>query len=212
MFKGLSAGGPIDHQLLEQAGDQVLEAISRTGLTSWLSTVRSYHEGTFQHCLLVTGAITAFGHKVGMRRSDVLTLTTAGLLHDIGKAEIPLAILDKPGKLTDEEFAVMKKHPVIGYEYARLQDSLNTDVLKAIRHHHEYLDGSGYPDGLSAQSIDDLTRIMTICDVYGALLERRAYKAPKTPGEAIQILTAMAKQGKVEAELVRALDRCVVCA
>src|SRR5262249_42521070 len=150
------------------------------------------------------------GHKTGMRRSDVLTLTTAGLLHDVGKAEVPLAILDKPGKLTDEEFAVMKEHPVIGYEYARFQGSLCTDVLKAIRHHHEYLDGSGYPDALLGQGIDDLTRIMTICDVYGALVERRAYKAPKTPGEAIDILTAMAKQGKLESEVVSALDRCVV--
>jgi putative nucleotidyltransferase with HDIG domain len=212
MFRGLTSGGPINQQLLEEAGNQVLDAISRTGLTSWLSTVRSYHEGTFQHCLLVTGVITAFGHKTGMRRSDALILTTAGLLHDVGKAEVPLTILDKPGKLTNEEFATMKKHPVIGYEYARLQGALGTDVLKAIRHHHEYIDGSGYPDGLSGQNIDDLTRIMTICDVYGALLEQRAYKAPKTPGEAIRILTAMAQQGKVEPELVSALDRFVVAA
>jgi HD-GYP domain-containing protein (c-di-GMP phosphodiesterase class II) len=82
-------------------------------------------------------------------------------------------------------------------------------TLKAIRHHHEYLDGSGYPDGLTANQIGDLTRIMTVCDVYGALVERRAYKAPKTPDAALDILIGMAKDGKVELDLVRALRHCV---
>jgi putative nucleotidyltransferase with HDIG domain len=209
IFTGLICGGPLDAGLAEQAGREVLEAISDIGLAKWLGTVRRYHEGTFQHCLTVTGVITAFGHKTGMRRSDIMTLTIAGLLHDIGKAQVPLAILDKPGKLTDEEFALVKQHPMIGYDYVRTQGRLSAEILKAIRHHHEYLDGSGYPDGLTAENIDDLTRIMTVCDVYGALVEQRAYKAPKSAEAAVNILTGMAKQGKVELDLVKALARCV---
>jgi HD-GYP domain-containing protein (c-di-GMP phosphodiesterase class II) len=86
---------------------------------------------------------------------------------------------------------------------------VDRETLDAIRHHHEYLDGSGYPDGLAAQQIGDLTRIMTVCDIYGALVERRAYKAAKSPEAALDILTNMAKDGKVEGDLVRALRYCV---
>ena len=209
LFTGLISDGPLNFTMVAQTSDEILHAVANVGLAAWLDTVRRYHEGTFQHCLLVTGAITAFGHKTGMRRADIMTLTLAGLLHDVGKARIPVNILDKPGHLTDEEFAVIKTHPAIGYDYLKAQNEVSTDVLDAVRHHHEYLDGSGYPDGLAAKRIGDLTRIMTICDIYGALLERRAYKAPKSPEAAIQILTDMAGKGRVELSLVNALRASV---
>ena len=179
MFSGLISGGPLDLACIEQAGDQVLGGIRDVGLARWLGTVRRYHASTFQHCLIVTGVATAFGHRTGMRKSDVLTLTVAGLLHDVGKAQIPVEILDKPGRLSAEEFAVIKRHPVAGYDYIRAQNVVDRETLNAIRHHHKYLDGSGYPDGLSGQQINDLTRIMTVCDVYGALVERRARHRPR---------------------------------
>jgi putative nucleotidyltransferase with HDIG domain len=209
MFGALTCGGPLDLASVEQASDQIMDAICEVGLGKWLGTVRRYHESTFQHCLIVTGVLTAFGHKNGMRRADVLTLTIAGLLHDIGKVQVPIGILDKPGKLTDEEFKLMKQHPTIGYEYMRTQNAVSSETLRAIRHHHEYLDGSGYPDGLPAQKIDDLTRITTVCDVYGALMERRTYKAPTSSEAALDILMSMAKDGKVEYDLVRALRHSV---
>jgi putative nucleotidyltransferase with HDIG domain len=209
MFAALTCGGPLELESVARSGDQVIDAVAEIGLAKWLDTVRSYHESTFQHCLIVTGVLTAFGHKNGMRRADVLTLTMAGLLHDVGKAQIPVEILDKPGKLNDEEFAIIKRHPVIGFDYLCTQNGVAPETLKAVRHHHEYLDGSGYPDGLAAQQIDDLTRIVTICDVYGALLERRAYKEPKSPGAALDILTGMAKDKKLEYDLVKALGYCV---
>jgi putative nucleotidyltransferase with HDIG domain len=204
-FGAITCGGPLDLAFVEQASDQIMDAICEVGLGKWLGTVRRYHESTFQHCLIVTGVLTAFGHKNGMRRADVLTLTIAGLLHDIGKVQIPIDILDKPGRLTDEEFKLMKRHPTIGYEYMRAQNAVSSETLRAIRHHHEYLDGSGYPDGLPAQKIGDLTRITTVCDVYGALMERRTYKAPTSSEVALDILTSMATDGKVEYDLVRAL-------
>ena len=205
IFTTLTPGGTVQIEEITDAGDQVIDAIGDVGLAQWLDTVRSYHESTFQHCLIVTGIITAFGHKHGMRRSDVLILTMAGLLHDIGKSQIPLEILDKPGELTAKEFAVIKGHPTIGYEYLRTQDDVPLTILNAVRYHHEYLDGSGYPDGLQGQKIDDLTRILTVCDVFGALIERRAYKAPIAPDVAFDILMKMAEDGKIESALVRAL-------
>lgn len=209
LLTALTINGPLDFASVEQAGDQVVQAVSEVGLAKWLDTVRSYHKGTFQHCLVVTGVATTFGNKTGMRNKDVLTLTVASLLHDIGKVQVPTEILDKPGKLTDEEFAQVKKHPVVGYEYLRKQNVVDADTLFAVHHHHEYLDGSGYPDGLIAAQIGDLTRIMTVCDVYGALVEQRSYKPPLSPEVALEILTRMARDGKVERALVKALGHCV---
>ncbi|MET0605736.1 MAG: HD domain-containing phosphohydrolase [Beijerinckiaceae bacterium] len=206
-FGALIRGGAIDSAALDVAGNEIIDAIADIGLANWLSTVRTYHEGTFQHCMLVTGLATSFGHRTGMRRDDVRMLTTAALLHDVGKARIPIEILDKPGQLSQAEFQLIKSHTVIGYEYLLAQNDISPSILSAVRHHHEYLDGSGYPDGLSGAEIDDVTRILTICDIYGALVEERAYKKPKAPAEAIEILMDMARNGKVEASLVQALAR-----
>jgi putative nucleotidyltransferase with HDIG domain len=209
LFRALTCGGPMDLASVEEAGNHIMEAICDVGLGTWLGVVRRYHEGTFQHCLLVTGVLTAFGHRTGMRKSDVLTLTIAGLLHDIGKVEVPVHILDKPDKLTDAEFKLMSRHPIVGYEYLSEQGVVDPETLTAVRHHHEYLDGSGYPDGLPAGKIGDLTRITTVCDIYGALMERRAYREPIPSQEALDILTSMAMAGKVERDLVKALAKCV---
>lgn len=209
MFAALTCRRPLNLASIAQSGNQVMDAIADVGLAPWLDMVRKYHESTFQHCLIVTGILTAFGHKNGMRKSDILTLTIAGLLHDIGKAQVPIDVLDKPGQLTKEEFEQIKRQPVVGYDYLCTQNIVGPETLQAVRHHHEYLDGSGYPDGLTAPQINDLTRILTICDVYGALLEQRAYRVPKSPAMALNILTGMARDGKVEYELVRALQHSV---
>lgn len=208
-FSALKAGSQLDVRQSIQASRQLLDGVGKVGLNSWLETVRDYHEGTFQHCLLVTGAAVAYARQAQLSERDQLELSVAALLHDIGKAEIPLEILDKPGRLTDAEFDIVKRHPTIGRDYLRQQKTLPAAVLSAVTHHHEYLDGSGYPDGLKGDEIDLVTRILTVCDVYGALAERRSYKEPKTPQEAILILVDMADRGKVEYDIVRTLGTAV---
>jgi putative nucleotidyltransferase with HDIG domain len=209
IFRAFSCDGPLDLTSVTQAADEVIDAIAEVGIAKWVSMVRNHHQGTFQHCLIVTGVSTAFGHGTGMRRSDVLTLTVAGLLHDVGKGQIPIEILDKPGKLTNEELMIIKRHPRIGYDYLRTENDISSELLDAVLHHHEYLDGSGYPDGLEAHQISDLSRILTVCDTYGALVEQRAYKAANSPGLAMDILENMAKDRKVEYDLMKALRHCV---
>jgi len=209
MFQVLAKGQQLAWNATVDAGEQVIDAVMNIGITSWLDTVRTYHVATFQHCLLVTGTATVFGAGTGMRRSDILTLTLTGLLHDIGKARIPLAILDKPGKLTTEEYDLIKQHPAFGYEYLRGQANIPEQVLDAVLHHHEVLDGSGYPHGLRGAEIKDVTRILTVCDIYAALVEERPYKAPLSPAAALQMLNCLAEDGKIEGALVSALGHCV---
>jgi putative nucleotidyltransferase with HDIG domain len=192
------------------ASGEIADAVSGLGIDDWLATVKGYHIGTFQHCMLVTGVAAAFGTKTGMARQDVVRLAVAGLLHDIGKAAVPIAILDKPSALTDEEMTILKRHPVNGFDYLAARSIVPSDTLESVLHHHEYLDGTGYPDGLSAREIGDITRIVTISDIYAALIERRSYKEPKSPMQAMVILNAMAQAGKVETSLVREMGRIMV--
>ena len=96
-----------------------------------------------------TGFAVAFAQHLGMREEDQRRLTRAALLHDVGKAFIPVAILDKPGTLTHEEMTEIRKHPRLGYDALAAQGSFPREMLDVVLHHHEFLDGSGYPDGLS---------------------------------------------------------------
>jgi putative nucleotidyltransferase with HDIG domain len=188
----------------ETATHQVITGVTQNGLTAWLDDVRRYHEGTFQHCLLVTGVAVGFALHLRFSATDIKRLGMAATLHDIGKARIPLAILDKPGKLDPVEQAAMQAHPVIGYDALKTSDGVGPEMLDAIRHHHEYLDGTGYPDGLKADRISDIVRLLTISDIFAALIEARPYRSPLPRPQAYDIVCGM--DGKLEPALVRAFQ------
>ena len=152
MFSAINHGQSIDLSEAENVTSHVITGIERDGLSAWLDNVRRYHEGTFQHCLLVTGIAVGFALEIGFVDLDVKRLGMAATLHDIGKARIPLSILDKPGRLDPDEDAIMKRHPVIGHELLKDIPEISPDILDGVRHHHEYLDGTGYPDGLHGRT------------------------------------------------------------
>ena len=166
------------------------------------TTVRKHHEGTYQHCLLVTGLAVDFGLSLGFPKKDIERLHSAAMFHDIGKATIPLSVLDKPGRLDDSERAMIETHPGAGYDILKDNSSISPEVLDGVRHHHEYLDGSGYPDKLCAESICDLVRVLTISDIFAALIEDRRYRPPMSRADAYNILCGM--NGKLEKALVAA--------
>jgi putative nucleotidyltransferase with HDIG domain len=202
MFSAVMGGSPLDIAGAKAAGSKIADSIAEDGLSNWLTTVRRHHEGTYQHCLLVTGVAVDFGLSLGMAKADVERLYSAAMFHDIGKARIPLAVLDKPGRLDDRERALIETHPAAGYEILKGTAGISPEILDAVRHHHEYLDGSGYPDGLCAGSIADIVRILTISDIFAALIETRTYK-PTMPREtAYEILLDM--KAKLERPLVEA--------
>jgi putative nucleotidyltransferase with HDIG domain len=210
MFSALRAGKAISLSDAESATAQIIDSIAQNGLGAWLDEVRRYHEGTFQHCLLVTGVAVGFAFDIGFATSDVKRLGMAATLHDIGKAHIPLSILDKPGRLDPGEDEIMRRHPVIGYELLKDISDIGPEILDGVRHHHEYLDGSGYPDALTAPQISDLVRLLTISDIFAALIESRPYRPAMPRENAYKILCGM--EGKLERSLVKAFRRVALVA
>jgi putative nucleotidyltransferase with HDIG domain len=202
IFEKLPAGVPLKFSDIVEAENKILKAIKHSSLREWLTTVGCHHTDTYRHCLFVTGFAVAFAQHLGMREDDQRRLTRAALLHDVGKAFIPVAILDKPGKLTDEETSEIRKHPRLGYDALAAQGGFPPEMLDVVLHHHELLDGSGYPNGLRGDQISDIVRLTTIVDIYTALVENRAYRLPFTHTNAFSIMEQM--DGKLDPHLLQA--------
>jgi HD-GYP domain-containing protein (c-di-GMP phosphodiesterase class II) len=204
VFSSASKGMPIRTEVLIAAADALMAHIEAHGIADWVRAVRVHHSRTYQHCLLVSGAAAAFGQQLGFSEADRRRVAIASLLHDVGKAGISVAILEKPGKLDDHEMAEMRRHVVLGHEALQGTVALHPEMLDTVLHHHEYLDGSGYPHGLRGGDISELTRVVTIVDVFGALIEQRAYKPPLTGQAAYDIMVSMGP--KLDQTLVQAFE------
>ena len=142
---------------------------------------------TAGHCERLSAWSAVLGQAVGLPAEEITALRRAGIVHDIGKVAVPDAILLKPGCLDPEEIRILQQHPILGEEICRPMKSFRR-VLPIIRHHHEKLDGSGYPDGLKGSYIPLTARIMTIVDVFDALTTERPYKPSLTLGEALSVM------------------------
>jgi putative two-component system response regulator len=164
--------------------------------------VEQRDQQTSGHCQRLALISVALGYHLGMRGADLETLYRGGFLHDVGKVGIPDSILLKPGKLTADEWVVMRSHPGRGEEICRPMKSL-APVLPIIRHHHERWDGFGYPDGLRGEQIPIHARVLQIADIYDALISARPYKPAYTPDEALELLKQEADSGWRDPELVR---------
>jgi putative nucleotidyltransferase with HDIG domain len=202
LFGAAAAGRPPNIAAAEEGTEIVLAAVSEAGIRAWLDRLRQHHIGIYQHSLSVAGFAAAFAEELGLGRRDRHRLAQAALLHDIGKAHTPAAILDKPGPLTPDEMRVMREHPAIGADLLALDGAYDATILDVVRHHHERLDGSGYPDGLKGDAIGDMVRLVAICDVHSALTERRAYRPALSGPQAQAIMDGMA--GQLDADLLRA--------
>ena len=202
IFNKLPAGEPLKFSDIVAAENKILKAIKHSSLREWLTAIGCHHTDSYRHCLYVTGFAVAFAQHLGMREDDQRRLTRAALLHDVGKAFIPVTILDKPGELNEEEMAVIRKHPRLGYEALASQGSFPPEMLDVVLHHHEFLDGSGYPNGLQGDRISDIVRLTTIVDVYSALVEQRPHRLPFTHAKAFAMMEQM--KGKIDQHLLQA--------
>lgn len=203
----LFSGQPITPVLADAGTDLVVRAVCDTGIYDWVRAVQKFDDATHQHCLLVAALAAAFSGALGLRPTDRHHLTRAALLHDVGKVHVPIEILNKPGRLTHSETVVMRTHAECGHAMlvgAGFDDSL----LAAVRSHHEMIDGTGYPDGLRGREIPDFVRLVTVCDVYGALIERRPYRTSMSGPDAFDILQSMT--GQLDDDLIRAFKPVAV--
>ena len=165
-------------------------------------SVESRDPYTGGHCERLANYAAALGSYVGLPESDLVALRRAGFLHDIGKITVPDEILKKGANLTAADWEVMRMHPVTGENICKPLKSLR-DVLPIIRHHHEHWNGSGYPDGLKAEEIPPLARVLQVVDVYDALRTARPYKPGLSHEESARTMISEAENGLWDRKLVR---------
>jgi HD-GYP domain-containing protein (c-di-GMP phosphodiesterase class II) len=186
MFSEARMGQAVDMTTAQNLVQEITSSVERhpDALIS-VARLKTLDNYTYMHSVAVCGLMVALAKKLGHTPGQVHQAGMAGLLHDMGKAHMDLQILNKPGALTEAEFAQMKLHPVRGHAMlqACVQDAA---VLHACLHHHERLDGRGYPQGLAGDAIPLLTRMATICDIYDAITSDRPYKQAWSPGIALQ--------------------------
>ena len=199
---------PMPVRTLAKTLHHIYSALTQDGISAWLSAVQCHHSHTYRHSMIVAGLAGTFGQILNWSHKDQELVTLGGLLHDIGKTRIPLSILDKPGELSSEETELIREHPLFGREILKSRLEIPFEVKKMAIQHHEFLDGSGYPQGLAGDQIDTMVRVMTICDIFTAMTETRSYKDAIPPRNAYAGLCTMKSQ--LDQDLVRAFQPVVL--
>jgi putative two-component system response regulator len=163
---------------------------------------------THGHCERLSDYSARLGEHLGLAEDEITALRRAGVVHDIGKVAVPDAILLKPSRLTEEEWKLIKEHPIVGERICAPLKSFRL-VLPIIRHHHEKLDGTGYPDGLRGEAIPITARVLQIVDVYDALTTERPYKKAFTIVDALQIMKEEVAKGWWDPRIFEQFERLV---
>lgn len=175
-------------EALDVAND-ITEELSTNGEISLnLVSLRTNSDYTYKHSVNVSVLSVLIGMGIGMKKTMLKELAAAGLLHDIGKINIPSDILNKPGALTEEEYELIKKHSEMGYENIKDNVLISSKIKMGVYMHHENLNGTGYPLGLQDDQIYTFAKIIHVADVYDAITSKRVYKKAQAPAEAIDFL------------------------
>jgi putative nucleotidyltransferase with HDIG domain len=186
LFSEARMGNAVDtSQCVPLVNDIVESMDSNADALISLCRLKLADEYTYMHSVSVCALMVSLGRHLGLDDATCRDAGMAGLLHDLGKAAMPQDIINKPDKLTDEEFTIIKTHPVKGHEMLLASGVDNERVLDVCRHHHERIDGKGYPDRLPPESITLIARMSAVCDVYDAVTSNRPYKAGWDPAESI---------------------------
>lgn len=187
MNEALTNDTPIDVVYLLRSIDEVLKnSRNAIHLFDLINSMRNYDDNTYTHSVNVALICHVFGQWVHLSSSEVAILTLCGLFHDIGKLEIPQSIIMKPDKLTEAEYRTIKKHTLLGYELLK-DKKIDNRIKNSALMHHERLDGSGYPNQLTNDTIDEFSKIVAIADVYDALTSKRVYRDPLSPFEVLLV-------------------------
>ena len=194
MFQEVRMGNAISAEAASELVEEISSSVLRNpGALISLARLKTADDYTYMHSVAVCGLMVSLARQLGLDEKEVREAGMAGLMHDLGKAVMPMAVLNKPGKLTDDEFNVIKSHPVEGHRLLLEGKSASAIVLDVCLHHHEKVDGSGYPDRLTGDAISVFAKMGAVCDVYDAITSNRPYKAGWDPAESIRKMTEWSK-------------------
>jgi HD-GYP domain-containing protein (c-di-GMP phosphodiesterase class II) len=187
MFKDVRLGKAVNAEAVMPLVEEIAASITRNE-SALISLVRlkKQDDYTYMHSVAVCALMTALSKQLDLSEIETKQLGLAGLLHDIGKAKVPLEVLNKPGALTDEEFRLVKLHPEQGHELLLKANILDPVALEVCLHHHEKIDGSGYPNRLKDAEISLYAKMGAVCDVYDAVTSNRPYKVGWEPGMSLK--------------------------
>jgi len=187
MFQEARMGQAVNFIEAEPLVDEISASVMRNpGALISLARLKEKDDYTFMHSVAVCALMIALARQLGLDADTVRQAGMGGLLHDLGKSAIPLDILNKPGKLTDQEFRIVKNHPEAGHRLLIAAGRAGEIPLDVCLHHHEKADGSGYPHGLTADRISLFAKMGAICDIYDAITSDRPYKAGWDPAESLR--------------------------
>ncbi|MBX9959836.1 MAG: HD-GYP domain-containing protein [Burkholderiaceae bacterium] len=194
MFQEARMGKAVDAAGAQRLVDEISDSVARnaSALIS-LARLKTADDYTYMHSVAVCAMMIALARQLGLDEAQTRSAGLAGLLHDLGKARMPMEVLNKPGKLTESEFGVMKSHPVEGHQMLLAVGNVDPIVLDVCLHHHEKTDGSGYPKGLKGDEISLFAKMGAVCDVYDAITSNRPYKAGWDPAESLRKMAEWAK-------------------
>ena len=186
MFNEARMGRSVDAEQCLPLVEEITNSVARNpGAMVSLARLKTKDDYSYMHSVAVCALMVALGRQLGLSDDECRDAGLAGLMHDIGKALVPLEILNKPARLTDEEFALVRKHPEQGHRMLLEGGSSHQAALDVVLHHHERYDGKGYPFGLAGEQISKLARMGALCDVYDAITSNRPYKAGWDPAESV---------------------------
>lgn len=208
MFNDARLGNAVDAARVNEVVTHISASVLRnpSAMIS-LARLKRADDYTYMHSVAVCALMIALGRSLKLPEDQVTQAGTAGLLHDIGKLAIPDEILNKPGRLTDEEFRTIKQHPLEGCRILQQTCDVGGVALDVCMHHHEKVDGSGYPYGLAGEQISLFARMGAVCDVYDAITSQRCYKSSWDP--AVSISRMAEWRGHFDNDVLHAFVRCV---
>ena len=209
MFEEARMGKAVDTGGARQLVEEISDSVARNpGALISLARLKTVDDYTYMHSVAVCAMMVGLAKQLGFDEAQTRLAGMAGLMHDLGKALMPMEVLNKPGKLTEAEFNIIKTHPAEGHRMLLAGRDVSPVVLDVCLHHHEKTDGSGYPKGLKADQISLFAKMGAVCDVYDAITSNRPYKSGWDPAESLRRMAEWANghfDGKVFQAFVKSL-------
>jgi putative nucleotidyltransferase with HDIG domain len=210
MFNDARLGKAVDTEHCLPLVNDITQSVSRNpGAIVSLARLKTSDDYTYMHSVAVCALMVALARQLGLNEADTREAGLAGLVHDLGKAQMPLEVLNKPGALTPAEFAIMKSHPEAGHRMLVEARGVGPVPLDVCLHHHEKVNGKGYPHGLKGDEISLFARMGAVCDVYDAVTSNRPYKAGWDPSDSIQKMAQWAREGHFDERIFQAFVKSI---